>query len=199
MNIESMFSVPIGYTFLEDINIDNLIEYCKGKIRPDGQSDSIYCFDEEPLKSLAERVTEEVNKVHKECGFKYAQKLGNIWFNGGNPKPIIKPHTHPQSFFVAIFYLSNPKNDSGNLTLLNPNIVNDHLIPHTIVDECNAYNRMTTIIPPAEKLLLVHPAWIMHWVSQEVPEEDRMSIAFNFVLDMPKSDNELDIHWTDTI
>ena len=189
MNVESLFSVPIGYTFLEDIDIDELIEYSQEKLRPDifsgSQSNPICSFDEEPLKTLAERVTEEVNKVHRECGFRYSQKIKNIWFNGGHARAICKPHTHPQSFFVAIFYLSNPKNDSGNLTLLNPNNSNDHLIPQTVIEEYNSYNRGTTIIPPAEKLLLVHPAWITHWVSQEAPEEDRKSIAFNFVLDIP--------------
>jgi uncharacterized protein (TIGR02466 family) len=199
MNVESLFSVPIGYTFLEDIDIDDLIEYGQDNLRPDGQSNPIYCFDEEPLKSLAERVTEEVNKVHKECGFKHSQKLSSIWFNESHPLPICKPHTHPQSFFVAIFYLTNPKNDSGNLTLLNPNNANDHLIPDAVIEEYNSYNRNYTIIPPAEKLLLVHPAWITHWVSQESSEEDRKSIAFNFVLDIPKSDNELHRHWRDSL
>ena len=48
---------------------------------------------------------------------------------------------------------------------------------------------MNTIVPFAEKLLVVHPAWIMHYVSQEAPEENRMSIAFNFSLDLPESTN----------
>jgi len=98
------------------------------------------------------------------------------------------PHlTHPQSFFVAILYLNNSENNSGNLTLLNPNSTNDHLIPHDAIAEYTPYTRMYTRIPPTEKLLIVHPAWIMHYVSQEVPEENRMSIAFNFSLDLPKS------------
>ena len=40
-----------------------------------------------------------------------------MWFNKGNPSPISVPHTHPQSFFVAILYLNNSENNSGNLTL----------------------------------------------------------------------------------
>lgn len=191
MNVESMFAVPIGWTFLEDIDVDELIDYGHKQLRPDkfppySQSNHVD-LDEEPIKSLSELVTEEVNKVYKECGFKHSQKLDSVFFNKGNPLPTSRPHTHPQSFFVAVLYLSNPENNSGELTLLNPNNANDHLIPHDAIGENTPYNRMYMTIPPAEKLLLVHPAWIMHWVGQAAPEENRMSIAFNFSLDLPKS------------
>ena len=186
MNIDNMFAVPYGWTFLEDIDLDELIDYGHKHLRPDNQSNYVN-LDEEPIKSLSELVTEEVNKVHKECGFKNSQKLDSMWFNKGNPLPISRPHTHPQSFFVAVLYLSYPKNNSGNLTLLNPINTNDHLIPHDAIGADTPYTRMYLNLPPAEKLLLVHPAWIMHWVSQEAPEEDRMSIAFNFSLDLPES------------
>ena len=86
-----------------------------------------------------------------------------------------------------MLYLSHPENNSGNLTLLNPNNSNDHLIPHDAIGESTPYTRMYLTIPPAEKLLIVHPSWIMHWVSQEAAEEDRMSIAFNFSLDLTES------------
>ena len=184
MNVDSMFAVPIAWTFLEDIDIDELIDCGHKQLRPDNQSNFVD-LDKEPIKSISKLVTEKVNKVYNECGFKHSQKLDNVWFNKGNPRPISKPHTHPQSFFVAILYLSNPENNSGNLTLLNPNNANDHLIPHDAIELETQYTRMYTTIAPAEKLLVVHPAWIMHYVSQEAPEENRMSIAFNFSLDLP--------------
>ena len=183
MNVESMFAVPFGWTFLEDIDLDELREFGQEHLITDKQSDYLD-FDKEPIKSLSKLVTEEVNKVHRQCGFKHSQKLDNLWFNKGNPLPISRPHSHPQAFFVAVLYLSHPENNSGNLTLLNPINTNDNLIPHNAIGESTAYNRMYLTLPPAEKLLLVHPAWIMHWVSQETPEEDRMSIAFNFILDI---------------
>lgn len=185
MNLDNMFAVPFGWTFLEDIDLDELIDCGNKQLRPDSQS-SYVDLGKEPIKSLSELVTEKVNQLHRQCGFKHSQKLDSVWFNKGNPLPISRPHTHPQSFFVAILYLSHPENNSGNLTLLNPNNTNDHLIPHDAIGESTPYNRMYLNLPPAEKLLLVHPAWIMHWVSQEAPEENRMSIAFNFSLDLPK-------------
>ena len=191
MNVQNMFAVPFGWTFLEDIDVDELIDYGHKQLRPDNQSNFID-LDEEPIKSISEIVTEKVNKVYNDCGFKHSQKLDNVWFNKGNPRPISNPHTHPKSFFVAILYLSNPENNSGNLTLLNPNNTIDHLIPHDAIGESTPYTRMYTKIVPAEKLLVVHPAWIMHWVSQEVPEEDRMSIAFNFSLDLPEETRGFD-------
>ena len=186
MNVDSMFAVPIAWTFLEDIDIDELIDCGHKQLRPDNQSNFVD-LDKEPIKSISKLVTEKVNKVYNECGFKHSQKLDNVWFNKGNPLPISKPHTHPQSFFVAILYLSNPENNSGNLTLLNPNNIHDNLIPHDAIDHSisSPYTRMYTVVPFAEKLLVVHPAWIMHYVSQEAPEENRMSIAFNFSLDLP--------------
>ena len=186
MNIDNMFAVPYGWTFLENIDLDELIDYGHEQLIPEMNQSTSIDLDKEPIKSLSELVTEKVNEVHKECGFKHSQKLDSVWFNKGNPLPISRPHTHPQSFFVAVLYLSQPENNSGNLTLLNPNNTNDNLIPHDAIGEQTPYNRMYLELPPAEKLLLVHPAWIMHWVSQETPEENRMSMAFNFSLDLPK-------------
>ena len=187
MKVESVFTVPIGWTFLENIDLDELIDYGHKQLVPEKNQSFSIDLDKEPIKSLSELVTEKVNEVHKECGFKHSQKLDNVWFNKGNPLPISRPHTHPQSFFVAVLYLSNPENNSGNLTLLNPNNIHDNLIPHDAIDHSisSPYTRMYTVVPFAEKLLVVHPAWIMHYVSQEAPEENRMSIAFNFSLDLP--------------
>jgi len=184
MNVESLFAVPVGWTFLEDIDLDELIDFGCEQLKPENQT-NMFDLDKEPIKSLSELVTEKVNEVYNECGFKHSQKLERVWFNKGNPIPICNPHTHPESFFVAILYLSNVKSNSGNLTLLNPNTSQDHLIPHDAIGESTPYNSMYRAIPPAEKLLVVHPAWITHWVSHEVREDDRMSIAFNFSLDLP--------------
>ena len=185
MNIDNMFAVPYGWTFLEDIDLDELIDYGHEQLIPGMNQSTFIDLDEEPIKSLSKLVTEKVNEVHKECGFKHSQKLDSVWFNKGHPLPISRPHTHPQSFFVAVLYLSHTENNSGNLTLLNPINTNDNLIPHDAIGESTPYNRMYLSLPPAEKLLLVHPAWIMHWVSQDAPEENRMSVAFNFSLDLP--------------
>lgn len=184
MNVQNMFAVPFGWTFLEDIDLDELIDYGQEQLISEINQGFPVDLDEEPIKSILEIVTEEVNKFHKECGFKHSQKLDQVWFNKGNPLPISRPHTHPQSFFVAVLYLTHPENNSGNLTLLNPINTNDNLIPHDAIGEDTPYNRMYLSLPPAEKLLLIHPAWIMHWVSQEAPEENRMSMAFNFSLDL---------------
>ena len=187
MNIDNMFAVPYGWTFLEDIDLDELIDYGHEQLIPGMNQSTFIDLDEEPIKSLSKLVTEKVNEVHKECGFKHSQKLDSVWFNKGHPLPISRPHTHPQSFFVAVLYLSHPENNSGNLTLLNPNNASDHLIPHDAIELQTQYTRMYTVVPFVEKLLVVHPAWIMHYVSQEAPEENRMSIAFNFSLDLPES------------
>lgn len=184
MNVGSMFAVPLGWTILEDINVYGLIEYGHKQLIQSYNQSACVDLGEEPIKSISELVTEEVNEFHEECGFNHSQKLDSVWFNKGNPLPTSRPHTHPQSFFVAVLYLTSPENNSGNLTLLNPNNTNDNLIPHDAIREETSYNRMYLNIPPTEKLLVVHPAWIMHWVSQEAPEEDRMSIAFNFSLDL---------------
>ena len=70
MNVDSMFAVPIAWTFLEDIDIDELIDYGHKQLRPDNQSNYID-LDEEPIKSISELVTEKVNEVYNQCGFKH--------------------------------------------------------------------------------------------------------------------------------
>jgi uncharacterized protein (TIGR02466 family) len=186
MNIQSMFAVPLGWTFLNDIDNNDLIEYSQKKLRSDGQSNKVD-LSENPIKNLAEVVTKEVNKFHTTCGFKYSQKVLDAWCNQGNPEIICKPHTHPHAFFVAIYYLN--KSDV-ELNFLNPINSLETLISPDIIETYNEYNRVYTTIPPAEGLLIIHPAWITHYVNNIL--DNRMSIAFNMVIDKNVSHDTVD-------
>ena len=59
------------------------------------------------------------------------------------------------------------------------------------IETYNEYNRAYTTIPPREGLLIVHPAWITHYVNNVI--DNRMSIAFNMVIDKNVSVDTFDI------
>jgi len=178
MNIQNMFAVPIGWRHLDGIDNNAVIEYCKTLQRHDGQSNKID-LNHSSIKPLVDRVNLEANRFHKSCGMKHSLVVTESWHNDGNPEYICRPHTHSHAFSVATYYL----NDSDvELYLLNPiNSLESVIIPE-VVDYYTEYNRVYMTIPPKEGLLLVFPAWIVHYV--ENIKDNRMSVAFNLSVKM---------------
>ena len=179
MNIEQMFTTPFGWTYLDGIDNEALIGLCYQKLkeRTDNQTNTLD-FSSYPLKSLADKVLDNVNLMHKRCGLKFTQKISNVWCNYKNAYRPCKPHTHANSFFVGIYYLNN---SDIKLNLINPIGNIENLISPDIVDQYNPFNQLEKYIYPEKGLLVVHPAWILHYVDN-IPDE-RMSIAFDFIID----------------
>jgi hypothetical protein len=176
MDVEHMFATPLGIEELNDVDNDSLIEYCCQKLRPEGQSLKLNA-NSYPLKHLTDKVTERVNLLHKTCGLKSSQEVTAAWCNHGNHPLICRPHTHGRfdAFFVAIYYL----NDSDvRINFQNPMSNIENLISADMVEEYNQFNQFVRYVYPRKGLLLIHPAWIVHYVDDV--KDDRMSIAFNF-------------------
>ena len=177
MNFEQMFTTPFGWTFLDGIDNDLILDYCHQHLdtTPSGKLD----FNLHPIKPLTDKVDDCVNLMHKQCGLKYSQKVVNSWCNHSNSnKNICRPHTHPKALLVAIYYLTD---SIAKINFQNPISNIENLINPNIVSTYNPFNQFEKFIQPRKGLLLIHPSWVVHYVDN-IPD-NRMSIAYNFAVD----------------
>ena len=98
-----------------------------------------------------------------------AQPVTGMWYNVTSYTNWNFPHTHiewaelyPYKNYSGVLYLKTSP-ECGNIFFKNPLNVNDHLK-----------------IEPVEKMMLLFPSVLEHYVEPNLSQEDRISISFNF-------------------
>ena len=120
----------------------------------------------------------------------YTIKCDGIWFNINPQYAYNFTHTHSGSDFSAVYYLQIPKvkhnadHDTGNKIVFdNPNAAQmNHQFFQNIMNY-NEINSNTWAIEPQENMLVMFPSYLPHRVNQNLSEQDRISIAFNFSIE----------------
>jgi uncharacterized protein (TIGR02466 family) len=127
---------------------------------------------------LFDLVYEHVSEAYEQFGIKKKPKDGGFWVNINKKYDYNISHNHPSAFFAAVVYLKSP-NKSGDFVMERPDALDDFLR----VDERTPNSYCTWRIPTDENKLLIFPAYVRHYVEQNLTDEqddERISIAFNF-------------------
>ena len=100
-----------------------------------------------------------------------AEIYGGSWVNLLRDGGYNKPHNHPGAAWSAVYYVASGEPYSepagnGNFEFMDPRPGNLHGIKE--------------IIQPEPGLLMVFPAWLVHYVNAYHGDGERISIAWNF-------------------
>jgi uncharacterized protein (TIGR02466 family) len=175
-----------------DIDINLIERHCYDlmkkdagrKVSNDGgyQSNDLNLDLESPLKPLFQQIEERANSLHSSLMLKKSlkQKIDNAWINVNKRGDHNIPHVHPRMCFSGVFYVRTPKN-CGDLFLGNPASSLEHVIISTCVEQYNVFTAPQTRVSPEAKKLVIFPSWILHYVTANQSDSDRISIAFNTV------------------
>ena len=105
----------------------------------------------------------------------------NAWFNIASKGNYQEFHQHPMSHFSVVYYVKVPE-DSGCLIIRNQN-VNSDMFPLIKAKQFNSLNQQTFKFKPSNQDLIIFRSNIQHMVEKNNSEEDRVSIAMNFILE----------------
>lgn len=184
-----IFSDSISITEIKDPKLDNWIETtleeCKKKDKGVAIS-NIGGYQTKPFlnKEITELLGSPAAKAVKDFTNTHLKfKMLNVWINENYKYSYNNCHSHSSSHFSGVYYHKVPK-DSGRLQF--------HRTDATAF--LNLYDFYKTIdsgstfkINPCSGMLVVFPASFIHSVEQNMSEEPRVSIAFNFkILDPNK-------------
>ena len=173
-NFHPMIELGIFSSFMENIDLNYWIELCyKVKESPNtsvvrsnrggwqSESDLHYNPDFYPLvKEIKDFIYPVFNNPH--------EKITSLWANISPSMGYNNPHTHtsgdayPYKEYSGVIYLKTPSN-CGRIcfkNLLNTNDVRE--------------------VIPQEKMIIIFPAVLEHYVEPNLSNEDRISIAFNY-------------------
>ncbi len=99
------------------------------------------------------------------------------WMNVNPPGGLNAPHTHPGAHWSGVYYVSQPKVEtgtSGMIEFLDPR--SD--LPNWRLLRAKAF-RLKKRIRPAAGEMVIFPSYLVHWVYPNETSEDRVTIAFN--------------------
>ena len=106
--------------------------------------------------------------------------LGNMWANINPPGGMNQPHIHPNSLFSGVYYIkSNPK--SGRLKIMDPRPGIQLIMPTRKPGDPGRDMWRDANIEPIEGRIIMFPAWLWHSVEENISDDIRISVSFNFI------------------
>ena len=110
--------------------------------------------------------------------------ISNIWFNYNTKKCSNGAHVHPDSVVSGVFYVKTPPH-SGDIVFHREDAF-VYFARHAFKDKdfkkFNFFNSRYWSITPEENTLLLFPSWLLHSVTENITEKERLSFSFNFKL-----------------
>lgn len=171
-NYTNLLSLGVYETTLPDFNVEGLIslvyeleDYDKGmKISNKGGYHSSNFVENPKFFPLIKLINSYTHNLYN----KVTINVKDIWANISSFTNFNLPHNHSLSNtdphqISGVLYLKTPPN-SGSITFLHPLSFTP---PHTII--------------PKPLQFIIFPSVLIHYVEPNLSQEDRISIAFNFV------------------
>ena len=131
------------------------------------------------IQPLVKEIEEHASNFAKEFINPNKQVIDNMWVSINGYKDCNMPHNHPDTDIAGVFYIKTPK-DCGWLTMQHPalDVLNYYVIDRKIA-KYNNYKSSLWNLKPSAHTLYLFPAWVMHYVSQNLSRKKRISISFN--------------------
>ena len=108
--------------------------------------------------------------------------LGNMWANINPPGGLNQPHIHPNALFSGVYYVkSQPK--SGRLKIYDPRPGVQFIMPTRRSGDPGRDMWRDANIEPIEGRIIMFPAWLWHSVEENISDDIRISVSFNFIQD----------------
>ena len=187
-SIIDVFKIPV-YEAKLDLDIKELELFCnsyeewhpKGRIYSNMGGYQSYDMpsDTTDIQPLVKEIEEHASNFAKEFISPNKQVIDNMWININGYKDSNMPHNHPESDIAGVFYIKTPK-DCGFLTMQHPALdVLNYYDLNLNIEKFNSYNSSIWKFRPTVNTLYLFPAWVMHYVSQNMSRKKRISISFN--------------------
>jgi uncharacterized protein (TIGR02466 family) len=130
------------------------------------------------FEDLISVVTDKINIFAREYGSDFSyQKPESMWYNIYRKGDYQEYHTHTDSVFSAVFYVTSPEN-SGRIIFENP--IEPDMKPVKNIIKNNDLNYKTCHYTPDKGTLIIFRSYLRHMVEKCLNTEPRITIAFNY-------------------
>tara|TARA_R100000030_G_scaffold28897_1_gene21374 strand:+ start:874 stop:1461 length:588 start_codon:yes stop_codon:yes gene_type:complete len=183
--VVNLFASPI-YTEEMLFNVDSISKECYRRQKNNSgrvisnvggyQSESFHLPD--PFfNDLFSKVEDAGNALAELIGIAPC-KMNNFWININRRGDLNQRHGHPKCQLSGAYYVKVPPN-SGLIKFFHPS--DRFIVRDWTIREYTPYSSEVWGFEPKENELFIFPSWLDHMVSQNLSNEDRISISFNLM------------------
>jgi len=109
-------------------------------------------------------------------------RLGNMWANINPPGGMNQPHIHPNALFSGVYYVKSQPN-CGRLKIMDPRPGSQLYMPMRKSGDPGRDMWKDANIEPITGRIIMFPAWLWHSVEENISDDIRISVSFNFIQD----------------
>jgi len=133
----------------------------------------------EEFKKLAKFIITLSKDLIKSKGFDAEDiKITDMWVNVLKPGESHPPHTHSNNYLTGVYYLHAEQ--ASALCVFDPVRERDAIRPRKKWDDKG--NSSTIMFQAIPNTAYIFPAWLNHWVPNNVSETNRISVSWNISL-----------------
>jgi uncharacterized protein (TIGR02466 family) len=133
-------------------------------------------------KLLVNELFKMQHEIYEQEHLDRQPKLGNMWANINPPGGMNQPHIHPNALFSGVYYIkSNPK--AGRLKIMDPRPGVQFNMPARKPGDPGKHLWRDANLDPILGRIIMFPAWLWHSVEENVSNDIRISVSFNFLQD----------------
>lgn len=107
-------------------------------------------------------------------------EIGNFWININGHHDYNLLHDHQNSILSGVYYVSVPRENMGDLVLHRGDNI-EFFMNSKVQREQTMANALSVTKQAKESTFYLFPSWIKHHVERNESNEERISIAFNFI------------------
>jgi uncharacterized protein (TIGR02466 family) len=189
VHIDNIFPTPV---YISSVDVDGVelgeLEYQTSGYGENGVmlSSNDFLLDQPHFFDLKSKIDEHMHHFYYSVmGFsrKTYPKMTSSWAVRSFPGQETSWHIHTNSFFSGVLYLSAPEG-SGDISF-SLNMFDSRQLTSPLqvpIDFPTSYNGCMHTIKPKTGMILLFPSSLNHKVSENLSQQERISVAFNFFL-----------------
>jgi uncharacterized protein (TIGR02466 family) len=138
-------------------------------------------FDLEVLSSIKEHALKSCQELHNKIGLSGELELKKSWFSINRKYSYHEIHHHCPDIWSGVYYLQAEQGDAS-ISFLNNNIISTNWPYRSQRSQMNDYTGSEKICRVSSGMMLLFPSYLYHNVSQQLADQERITIAFNLNL-----------------
>lgn len=107
-------------------------------------------------------------------------QIGNFWININGYHDYNLAHDHQNSILSGVYYVSVPESNMGDLVLHRGDNI-EFFMTSRVERQQTMSNAFSVTKQAKESTFYLFPSWIKHHVERNESQQERISIAFNFI------------------
>ena len=176
--ITDLFSIPIYTTQLNISKVER--KYIIDNKKHSHQntygnfvSNNNFILNDKIFQNINSQIDKHIDYyTTKIFGYDASLKITQSWVNYNHKGSSHHTHSHPNSIFSGVIYLTN---NPSKLFFFRQNTTN--VIPY--IKNYTPYNSNMFSVDVKEDMIIIFPSYVQHGVDINTEEESRVSLAFN--------------------